>query len=146
MAGYPELDMRRHTDAIVVHSADTPSLLDVGVEEIRKWHMDKGWNDVGYHYVIRRNGVVEEGRDKDAVGAHVRGYNQVTLGICLVGGWKGKFDFTKAQMAALEALIGSLLLVYKHATVRGHRDYNKNKDCPGFDVETWWFNGTYQGT
>ena len=135
--------MRRHTDALVVYAADTPALMDAGVEEIRKWHKEKGWSDVGYHFVIRRNGVVEEGRHEDAVGAHVKGYNEVTLGICLMGGWKGEFDFTRQQMDALEALIGALLLKYKKAVVRGHNDYDDGKKCPCFDVMQWWYNGEY---
>jgi N-acetylmuramoyl-L-alanine amidase len=122
--------------------------MEIGAAEIRKWHTDpkpkgNGWSDIGYHYVIRRDGTVEEGRDMDAVGAHVKGYNEVSLGICLVGGWKGQFDFTRRQMDALEALVSALLLKYNKAVVRGHRSYNSKKSCPGFDVETWWYNGGY---
>lgn len=117
--------------------------MDIGVEEIRQWHLEKGWTDIGYHYVIRRDGNVEEGRQDDQMGAHVKGYNQVTLGICLVGGWKGKFDFTRKQMDALEALVSALLLKYKKAVVKGHRDIDNKKTCPGFDVPQWWYNGEW---
>lgn len=129
---------RKHTDAIVVHCADTPSSMDIGVAEIRQWHLDKGWDDIGYHYVIRRNGAVETGRDVDAVGAHVRGFNAITVGICLVGGRDGMFDFTRPQMDSLEGMLMTLTALYPKAAVRGHRDYDNNKSCPGFDVKEWW--------
>jgi N-acetylmuramoyl-L-alanine amidase len=119
--------------------------MDVGVALIDEWHREKGWDGCGYHFVIKRDGNVEEGRHIDAIGAHTKGYNQVSIGICLAGGWKGKFDFTRKQMDALEALIQSLKLVkaYSGARVGGHRDYDKNKQCPGFDVTEWWYNGKW---
>ena len=58
--------------------------MDIGLNEIRKWHLDLGWRDVGYHYIIRRNGEVELGRSIRDTGSHARGYNHKSVGLCLV--------------------------------------------------------------
>jgi hypothetical protein len=130
---------------IVIHCADTPADMDIGAAEIRRWHVEEnGWKDIGYSHVIRRNGVIELGRDLDGdgdvldeVGAHVAGFNTGSLGICLVGG-KGGANFTREQWASLESLIGSLLALFPGAQVCGHRDLDKGKTCPNFDVRAWW--------
>ena len=153
---------RKHTDLIVVHCSATFPFLDIGAEEIRVLHASPkgqmvpwnggqmpafGWADIGYHYVIRRDGAVDEGRPEDAIGAHVRGYNEISIGICLVGGADGKFDYTRRQLEALAHLIQSILIVkrYSRALVVGHRDYTRNKTCPNFDVKQWWYNGAWKG-
>jgi len=128
---------------IVVHCSATPPDLDIGVDEIRKWHKTRGWSDIGYHYAIRRNGLVEAGRSLDLQGAHVFGHNHESVGICLAGGVNkdGQPDanFTAAQYASLETLIGLLLPRFPGAVVRGHRDFpGVNKACPSFDAPTWW--------
>lgn len=128
---------------IAIHCAATPPATDIGVEEIRQWHKAKGWDDVGYHYVIRRNGTVEAGRSLDMQGAHVEGHNHESIGICLVGGVNkaGAPDanFTAAQYASLESLIKLLLPRYSGAVVRGHRDFpGVDKACPSFDAPAWW--------
>lgn len=128
---------RPHTDYIVVHCAMTPPDMDIGVSEIDQWHRDRGWNGIGYHYVIRRDASVEQGRPDDVQGSHVKGFNNLTIGVCLVGGHKG-FDYTRGQMEALERLLNSLLLKYKRARVTGHRDLDAYKECPWFDVGVWW--------
>jgi len=126
---------RTSTEYIVVHCAATPSTMDIGADEIRRWHKERGWIDIGYHFVIRRDGTVEKGRDIDAIGAHVRGVNQISIGICLVG----IDEFKVAQYESLKELIVSLLDEYPDAQVKGHRDFpNVKKECPGFDVPKWW--------
>ena len=128
---------RTSTEYIVVHCAATPATMDIGAEEIRRWHKERGWIDIGYHFVIRRDGTVEKGRKIDAIGAHVRGVNQISVGICLVG----TDEFEDAQFASLKELIVSLLDEYPAAQVKGHRDFpNVKKECPGFDVPSWWKN------
>ena len=122
---------------IVIHCADTPANMDIGVEEIRRWHLDRGWKDVGYHYIIRRNGEVEQGREEHIPGAHVAGYNKGSIGVCLVGG-KPSANFTKEQWKALEALVGYLTRKYPDAKVVGHTDLYKEKTCPNFNVSAWW--------
>lgn len=120
---------------IVIHCADTPSHMDIGVEEIRKWHLQRGWFDVGYHWVIRRDGTIEDGRPADRPGAHARGFNQQSLGICLVG----RDEFTDDQFDALAGLVKGLKVGRPETEVLGHRDLpNVNKTCPGFDAKAWW--------
>ena len=76
----------REIDAIVIHCSYTPPSMDIGVREIYDWHVnDNGWKDIGYHYVIRRNGNIEIGRPEHTPGAHVAGHNHNTIGLCLVG-------------------------------------------------------------
>ena len=125
--------------SIVIHCADTPANMDIGVEEIKRWHLDRGWRDVGYHYVIRRNGEVEQGREEHVPGAHVAGHNEGSIGVCLVGG-KPDANFTKEQWKALEALVEYLTRKYPKAAVMGHRDLDSGKACPCFDAKAWWNN------
>lgn len=134
---------RGATDWLVVHCTATPPTMDIGVAEVRSWHRKVGWIDVGYHFIIRRDGTVEAGRPVDVVGAHVSGYNSNSIGISLVGGvdknGKAENNFTLAQFDALEAKLKELLLVYPKAVVQGHRDFPKVfKDCPSFDAKKWW--------
>ena len=129
---------------LIVHCSATPETMDIGVEEIRRWHRQRGWLDVGYHKIIRRDGTVEDGRPITAPGAHARGFNHVSIGICLIGGVesdvkKPEANYTHAQWDALEALIRDLLVMHPDAEVLGHRDLPKvNKDCPSFSVREWW--------
>ena len=127
----------RAIDLIVVHCADTPPNMDIGAREIRQWHLDKGWNDIGYHYVIRRSGEVEKGRADEVPGAHVYGYNARSLGICLVGGGDGIVDYTAAQWDSLKALCMRLKQKYPKVNVSGHNDLDSGKTCPNFNVKAW---------
>ena len=77
--------MRTRTDFLVVHCSATRPEMDVGVEDIRRWHLAKGWSDIGYHYVITRNGTPQTGRPEGEIGAHVHGYNARSVGINLSG-------------------------------------------------------------
>lgn len=125
----------REIDMIIVHCSDTPASMDIGVAAIRDWHVaENGWSDIGYHYVIRRDGTVEVGRPVDVRGAHVVGHNSSSIGICLVGGGGGLFNFTMAQVEALSLLTEKLRRVFGQMDVYGHRDFNPGKQCPCFDV------------
>ena len=134
----------KSVDYLVVHCAATREHQDIGAHEIRQWHLEKGWFDIGYHYVIRRNGDIETGRPEDQPGAHARGFNHLSLGICLVGGvaTDGKTpenNFTAEQFASLAQLLRGLTHKYPQAMVLGHRDFpNVNKGCPSFDAPEWW--------
>jgi len=120
---------------IVVHASDTPADKDIGVEEIRLMHLRRGWFDIGYHYVIRRDGSLENGRPMDRPGAHARGFNHLSLGVCLVG----QGDFTDKQYATLADLVMGLVDMHADAQVLGYRDLpNVNNSSPGFDVVEWW--------
>ena len=140
--------MTRKIEHIIIHCSATPPDMDIGAVEIRCWHTDlppkgNGWADIGYHYIIRRDGVVEKGRDDSVVGAHARPWNSNSIGVCLVGGIAkdGTSDdnFTDAQRASLKTLIENLTSAYPHSDVIGHRDVpGVNKDCPSFDAKAWW--------
>ena len=130
----------RHIDKIIIHCSDTYIDMDIGVDEIREWHVkERKWSDVGYHYIIRRDGKLEKGRDDITPGAHARGYNKQSLGICMVGGKskdnKPESNFTAAQWASLFKLCGDLRRKH-NAEIIGHNDVSK-KACPCFNVKAW---------
>jgi N-acetylmuramoyl-L-alanine amidase len=129
---------------IVVHCAATRPSMDIGANTIRRWHRQRGWLDIGYHYVIRRDGTVELGRPENIPGAHARPFNHLSLGICLVGGVTEddvtipEANFTPDQISALAALLLDMEERYPEAEVLGHRDLpNVRKACPSFDVRHW---------
>lgn len=134
----------RPIDKIIIHCSATPPKMDIGVDEIRKWHKDKGWSDIGYHYVIRRNGVFQDGRDIDIVGAHVRGHNTGSIGICMIGGVDEHNDaednFTNEQWQELRTTLRILKANYPRATIHGHNEFAP-KACPSFDVQAELRNG-----
>ena len=132
----------RKINWLVVHTAATRPSMDIGAKEIRRWHKAKGWSDIGYHYVIRRDGTLEKGRPESVVGAHVRNHNSDSLGITLVGGVNENLEpennYTKAQWVTLEKLLKELSIKYPSARVKGHRDFpGVHKACPCFDAEPW---------
>lgn len=129
---------------IVLHYSATYPDQDLDVDDVRKMHKARGWKDVGYHYVIKRDGTVQKGRPDHVVGAHVAGRNTGTLGICCIGGVEretgpnvGVDNRTLAQKAATIKLVKDLLARHPNAEVVGHRDLGPTQ-CPGFDVRPWW--------
>lgn len=129
---------------IVVHYSATYGDQNLTVKDIDRMHRDRGWKMVGYHFVIRRDGMIENGRPENTIGAHVGGQNTGKIGICWLGGLnratgpdKGVDNRTAAQTDALIWLIRDLLKRYPDAKVVGHRDL-ANTQCPGFDVPAWW--------
>lgn len=133
---------------IVIHCSATPPTMDIGVDEIDKWHRDRGWSKIGYHIVIRREpgelgGLIEYGdRTLSDIGAHVKGYNSKSLGICMIGGVdnsnKPENNFTEDQFEALRKTINFLISIFPNAKIVGHRDFpNVHKSCPCFDVKNW---------
>jgi N-acetyl-anhydromuramyl-L-alanine amidase AmpD len=150
----------RDIDLIVVHCSATRSNQEVGASHIREWHiLRNGWSDIGYHYVIKRNGVIQAGRPLARAGAHTKGYNSHSIGICLVGGLDEDgeilegFDeaFTEAQGHSLRRLVDYLKVEYPDAELKGHRDLSPDKNhdgqitkdewmkaCPCFDVQSFF--------
>jgi N-acetyl-anhydromuramyl-L-alanine amidase AmpD len=141
----------RHIDEIVIHCTATnpswyadKSAQDVA-QEIRRWHtQERKWSDIGYHFIVHRNGEVATGRPVSRSGAHVAGHNKNTIGVSLVGGRGGCSDdsfldnFTEEQEKALRELIEDLKKDHKTITkVTGHNDY-ASKACPCFDVDEWY--------
>ena len=137
----------RKISALVIHCASTKPSMDIGRKEIDRWHRDRGFAEVGYHYIIRRSGEIEKGRPDSKPGAHVAGHNAHTIGICLIGGLdeagKPAAEYTEAQWTALRKLLGELVMAYPGAEIKGHRDYpGVNKACPSFSVADWLEAGT----
>lgn len=136
----------RHEDVevIAVHASATPPSMDIGADEIRRWHLKRGWLDIGYHYVIRRDGTLEEGRDLSTRGAHVADHNHRSIGICMVGGSaeedvnKAEANYTFAQYQCLKSLLDYLKEHFPDATIQGHRDFpDVAKECPSFNVKAF---------
>jgi hypothetical protein len=141
----------RHLDEIIIHCAATPPNWLPGattqdkVNEIRRWHVkDRGWSDIGYHYIIDRDGTVATGRLLEKAGAHTKGHNENSIGLCLIGGGGGtandKFEdnFTQAQANALRTLIAGLKREYPSITkISGHNQYAA-KACPCFNAQAWY--------
>lgn len=134
----PSKESIRKIERVIVHCSDTRASQDIGVEEIRRWHLDRGWSDIGYHFCIRRDGNIEAGRPVDRIGAHTSGHNKNSIGVCLIGGRK-VFDYTKKQMQRLDDLVAQLLEAYDIFDVAGHRDFNPGKECPRFNVRQYFF-------
>jgi len=116
---------------LVVHCSDSPQGRGDTAETIHRWHRERGWDGIGYHYVILESGKVENGRPHYWEGAHVRGHNADSLGICLIG----VDSFSKAQLKALRALLEDLEGQYPEAEIVGHRELDPHKTCPNFDVQ-----------
>lgn len=134
---------RKSTSWLVIHCSATRAIQDVGVTDIRRWHREQGWTDIGYHFVIRRSGKVEAGRPLESIGTHVKGHNTDSVGICLAGGlnnetFKPENNYTPQQWDALKKLLSSLLKKYPKAKVLGHRDFaGVQKACPCFPARVW---------
>ena len=134
---------KRMINKIIIHCSATPEGKDFTVDDIRRWHKQQGWSDIGYHYVVYRNGDVVNGRDVDIQGAHCadNGGNINSIGICYIGGCARvglycKDTRTDAQKVALLNLLLDLKKLYPHAVILGHRDLDEHgKLCPSFDAK-----------
>jgi len=125
---------------IIIHcSAVMPSQTS-SVEQINEWHLQRGWNGVGYHYVIRRDGDIEKGRPLEVVGAHCLNYNLHSIGVCYEGGLDAQGrpadTRTASQKKAMRQLLKSLRKSYPKAKIAGHNAFS-NKACPCFDVSEY---------
>jgi hypothetical protein len=139
---------KKAVDTIFIHcSATRPDwMADAPVEqkakEIGRWHREKGWGLIGYHWVIDRNGVITKGRDENIPGAHVAGHNTGSIGICLIGGHGSsendhfRDNYTAEQEMALLNLIEDIKTRADIKFVRGHNEVSA-KACPGFNVQRW---------
>lgn len=131
----------RNIHRIIVHCSATPPSMDIGADKIRDWHLAQGWRDIGYHYVIKRDGLVETGRPVSQRGAHCKGFNDDSIGICLIGGVDDKstpqFNFTANQMERLFYLTLELQHLHPDCTVHGHNEFS-SKACPSFNVAEYF--------
>ena len=129
----------RNITKIIVHCTATPEGRDVSVETIRGWHVkERGWSDIGYHWVIGLDGSINKGRDESIPGAHAKGYNSTSVGVVYVGGgdanMKAKDTRTEAQKESLHCLLQDLKGRCPNAEIIGHRDVS-SKECPSFDAK-----------
>ena len=129
----------RKITEIIVHCSATANDRDYTVDDINRWHRNRGFDCIGYHYVIYRDGSVHEGRDVDMVGAHCKGHNSHSIGVCYIGGLASdgktaKDTRTGEQKESLRNLLSELMKLYHSAKIYGHRDFAK-KACPSFDAK-----------
>lgn len=129
--------MRQITE-IIIHCSATPIGKNYTVEDIDKWHKAKGWKGIGYHYVIYLDGSVHKGRPEEEIGAHCKGHNSNSIGVCYIGGLDefGEPEDTRTdkQKEALTVLLKALKTKYPAATIHGHREFAA-KACPCFDAK-----------
>lgn len=180
------MNIGREIELIVVHCSATDASMNIGANEIYGWHTlpkanennmyrylgknytfhdlpedvqgrsGRGWSDIGYHNIIRRNGVLEHGRDLAIPGAHARGYNSKSIGICLIGGVDGygnpENNFLPPQFGTLRGYLDTMTEVFPGSRVVGHRDLSVDlnedgvitsdewmKSCPCFDAADWYY-------
>ena len=129
---------------ITVHCSATRPTQDFHAADIDRWHKERGWAEIGYHFVVALDGTIELGRPTTKTGAHVGGHNTGNIGICMIGGldeigspWN---TFNEKQYASLQYLITDLVSIHgiKQENILGHRDWKGvTKSCPCFDVKTW---------
>jgi N-acetylmuramoyl-L-alanine amidase len=134
----------RKIEKIIIHCTATPEGRAVTVSEVERWHRARGFNGIGYHYLIGLNGEVRPGRNIALAGAHCEGQNAHSIGICYTGGLAAdgktpKDTRTPQQRYALQSLIRDLKAKYPGATVHGHREF-ANKACPCFDAKNEYKN------
>jgi len=130
----------REINSIIIHCTYTKSDMDIGAAEVRKWHVDEnGWDDIGYHVIIRRDGEMDGGRPLADAGAHAKGHNANSIGIALVGGMsesgEPEANFTFKQYEALKNILTSMMAAYDvpARNVMGHNEVSK-KDCPCINI------------
>lgn len=129
---------KRVIKEIIVHCSATPEGKDFTVSDIKRWHLERGFSDIGYHYVIYRDGSIHVGRSESVAGAHCTGHNTISIGVCYIGGMDStnknpKDTRTQQQKDALLRLLKELKRKYPSAKIYSHRDF-ANKACPSFDA------------
>lgn len=127
----------RSISEIIIHCSATPAGRPVTVADITAWHRARGFNTIGYHYVVLLDGTVAAGRPESVIGAHCLGHNDRSIGVCYVGGLdahgKPADTRTPQQRKALRDLVAELRRRFPGATVHGHREFAA-KACPCFDI------------
>ena len=128
----------REINKIIVHCSATREGENYEVAEIRKWHLARGFNDIGYHFYIDLYGEIHKGRDINKIGAHCKGHNRNSIGICYCGGVEADGKTPKdtrydCQKESLIAVLRTLKAMYPNAVVHSHNDF-ANKACPSFNA------------
>lgn len=129
----------RKIEKIIIHCSATKEGQNFTVNDIDRWHRDRGFAQIGYHYVIYLDGSIHKGRALEQIGAHCVGHNTYSIGICYIGGVDGnnkpKDTRTEAQKQSLYQLLTELRNKFPKATIHGHNEF-ANKACPSFNVKT----------
>ncbi len=139
---------KRNITKIVVHCSATPQGRYHTAQDLHRWHKERGWAGIGYHYVLCTGGALQQGRGINYTGAHAKGYNKNSLAICLIGGTNSEHvptenAFTQDQLLFLEAFLIEMHAMYPNAEVLGHRDLpNVTKACPCLEVSDIWLGDT----
>ena len=127
----------RKINEIIVHCTATKAGQDFHVADVRRWHLQRNFSDIGYHFLVCLDGSIERGRPLEKIGAHCLGHNANSIGVCYVGGLslEGQPSDTRTpeQRASLLKLLKQLKLSYPCVTIHGHRDFAA-KACPCFDA------------
>ena len=123
---------------IIIHCSATREDQQVSVDTIRDWHLAKGWNDIGYHFYVDLDGTINKGRDIDKMGAHCKGHNRNSIGICYCGGVEAdgktpKDTRTQKQKDSLLNVLKTLKAMYPEAVIYSHNEFAA-KACPSFDA------------
>lgn len=131
----------RTVSEIIIHCSATPEGKDYTVEQLSVWHRRRGFAMIGYHYILYRDGSCHVGRRLDMVGAHCKGHNAESIGICYIGGvaadgYTPKDTRTTEQRKAMTILLRELHSRFPEATLHGHREF-ANKACPSFDCHEY---------
>lgn len=139
----------RDIDKIIIHCSATQEGKEISAATIDKWHKARGWRGIGYHFVVALDGTIEYGRALNKVGAHVKGHNKGSIGICYIGGveaergangkWIAKDTRTPEQIATLLELLRVLKKLHPGVTIHGHNEFAA-KSCPCFDVQAEYCN------
>ena len=136
----------REIDDIIIHCTATRKNRPYTVEDIRRSHLKRGFDDIGYHYLIYLDGTVHVGRPIEIAGAHAYGHNQHSIGVCYVGGLDRRGrpcnTLNRAQERSLVMLIKVLQSIFPQAGLHGHNEYSE-KECPCFNVAEWWAKHNY---
>ena len=128
----------REINKIIVHCSATREGENFEVADIRKWHLARGFNDIGYHFYIDLYGEIHKGRDISKIGAHCKGHNRNSIGICYCGGVEADGKTPKdtrldCQKEALTAVLRTLKAMFPNAVIHSHNDF-ANKACPSFNA------------
>ena len=133
----------RTINEIIIHCSATKEGNKISAATIDRWHKDRGWRCIGYHYVVRIDGSIEYGRPVQDIGAHVKGRNKHSIGVCYIGGldsdMEPKDTRTRDQKESLLYLLKTLKRLHPDATIHGHREF-ANKACPCFDANKEYCN------
>lgn len=120
----------REINQLVVHCSDTPDNVEFDASDIHRWHLERSWDGIGYHEVIKRDGRMDAGRPWYWVGSHAFGHNGDSMSVCLIG----REDYTDEQIDSLVRLLVEWRVRWQNAVIVGHYELDPGKTCPNIDM------------